>query len=899
MRCAPQVLGAVLDAIRFAQRTAEIELNASTDNPLVFETGEVLSGGNFHGQPVAQALDVLAIALTTLQAIAERRVERLVNPDLSQGLPAFLTQNPGLSSGYMMVQITAAALVAESRSIAMPASIGSIPTDANQEDFVPMGMAAAFKAGRILAMPRTWWRRELLCGAQGLEFLKPLRPGRGVAALFEAVRQGGAGVLALGADRPPAPDLERACGPGAGGRACAFLSSLSASRSRVSLFARPRRMNLEKLKDTARKFEQKEDWRRAIDVYLKAIQEFESGKEPHPDLSLYNRVGDLYMKVNDPAAAVRSYERAADLYTEQGFLNNAIALCGKILRVNPGRVQTYCKLAQIHARKNMLLEAKRNLIEYLERMNHAGELDAAFDAVKVFADHFPANQEIRFMLIELLRAASREDEARKQVEVVALELESRGDAVGAQRTREQLDEAEPEEERAPPPAAPGGLVFLDTGFATPPSRTTTPRSPIVERRAATPGQVPRAPTSMPATPPAPEPLVTASAEPLEDDLLDVPIIELAEVDTSEAADVTPLDDLIEEVATSPADAEVGEIDIMLEPAFDTDDDDRAVASASPLEGLEVLAPAEDVEAPSGFEPDVAFEDVVEESGVASTESDGELLEGFEAVEQEAAPELDGDEFFVADEAGAEEHDSEAGEADGEVLAADFVENLAPAPVQEGMETVDELEELVLEDPENPDLHRRLGEALLLQGETSRASDEFELALSGYEISEQREHAESLVDLLITLHPDSVRYYQKRVEYAYRTGERERLLDAYLDLGDALLRMQADDKAAAVYGRVLEHEPDSPRARYGLQQLGLLEEVDAAADEAEEPAEASAGPELVIIEPAAEDAGECRGIRRGALGRAGTRTSRRRRPGRGAGSVPGVSRRGRGRRTCDR
>ena len=147
-------------------------------------------------------------------------------------------------------------------------------------------------------------------------------------------------------------------------------------------------MNLEKLKDTARKYEQKEDWRRAIDVYLKAIQEFESGKEPHPDLSLYNRVGDLYMKVNDPAAAVRSYERAADLYTEQGFLNNAIALCGKILRVNPGRVQTYYKLAQIHARKNMLLEAKRNLIEYLERMNHAGDLDAAFDAVKVFADHF-------------------------------------------------------------------------------------------------------------------------------------------------------------------------------------------------------------------------------------------------------------------------------------------------------------------------------------------------------------------------------------------------------------------------------------------------------------------------------------------------------------------------------
>jgi histidine ammonia-lyase len=208
LRCSPQVLGAVLDAIRFVEEVARIELNSSTDNPLVFESGEVLSGGNFHGQPVAQALDFLAIALTTLQAIAERRVERLVNPDLSQGLPAFLTDNPGLSSGYMMVQITAASLVAESRSIAMPASIGSIPTDANQEDFVPMGMAAAFKASRILRNAAVVIASELLCGAQGLEFLRPLQPGRGVADLYAKVRSPDGGVPPLGADRPPAPDLE-------------------------------------------------------------------------------------------------------------------------------------------------------------------------------------------------------------------------------------------------------------------------------------------------------------------------------------------------------------------------------------------------------------------------------------------------------------------------------------------------------------------------------------------------------------------------------------------------------------------------------------------------------------------------------------------------------------------
>ncbi|MDZ4673477.1 MAG: histidine ammonia-lyase [Gemmatimonadota bacterium] len=212
LRCTPQVLGAVADAIAFARQVAEVELNASTDNPLVFldrDGGEVLSGGNFHGQPVAQALDLLAITLTTLQALSERRIERLVNPDLSDGLPAFLTGNPGLSSGHMMVQITAAALVAESRTLAYPASIGSIPTDANQEDFVPMGMAAAWKARRILRNAQQVVAAEFLSAAQGLEFLLPLTPGRGVADLVHRVRNGVAQIAPLGEDRPPAPDLRQ------------------------------------------------------------------------------------------------------------------------------------------------------------------------------------------------------------------------------------------------------------------------------------------------------------------------------------------------------------------------------------------------------------------------------------------------------------------------------------------------------------------------------------------------------------------------------------------------------------------------------------------------------------------------------------------------------------------
>jgi histidine ammonia-lyase len=187
LRCTPQILGAVGEGIATAERLVATELNAATDNPLVFG-GDVLSGGNFHGQPIAFALDVLAIALATLAGLAERRLERIVNPDLSSGLPAFLAHDPGLESGFMTPQITAAALVAECRVLATPASVQSLPTEANQEDFVPMGMAAAWKASRILANAERVVAIELLAGAQGLEYLKPLRPGRGVAAAHATLR---------------------------------------------------------------------------------------------------------------------------------------------------------------------------------------------------------------------------------------------------------------------------------------------------------------------------------------------------------------------------------------------------------------------------------------------------------------------------------------------------------------------------------------------------------------------------------------------------------------------------------------------------------------------------------------------------------------------------------------
>jgi|KBSMisStaDraftv2_1062788.scaffolds.fasta_scaffold11785_4 histidine ammonia-lyase len=189
LRCMPQVHGAVRDGLSYGRRVLSIEVNSATDNPLVFPGEDlIVSGGNFHGQPVSLALDVLAIACTQLSAISERRVEQLVNPALS-GLPPFLAKNSGLNSGFMIAQVTSAALVAESRVLSHPASVDSIPSSAGREDHVSMGMTAALKARQVVEFTRSCLAVEVLVAAQALDFRKPLRAGRGVAAAHAAVRQ--------------------------------------------------------------------------------------------------------------------------------------------------------------------------------------------------------------------------------------------------------------------------------------------------------------------------------------------------------------------------------------------------------------------------------------------------------------------------------------------------------------------------------------------------------------------------------------------------------------------------------------------------------------------------------------------------------------------------------------
>ncbi|HEX8495003.1 MAG TPA: histidine ammonia-lyase [Pyrinomonadaceae bacterium] len=207
LRCMPQVHGAVRMALDHAREIVETETGSATDNPLVFADGEeVLSGGNFHGAPVALALDYAALALTDLASISERRIERLVNPDLNEGLPAFLTAHPGMSSGFMIAQVTAVALLSEMKVLAHPASVDNLPTSGGKEDHVSMGMTAAAKLRTIVDDAEHVIAIEMLAAAEGLDYRAPLLPGLGVRRAYEVVR---ARIPRLQHDRALAPDIQQ------------------------------------------------------------------------------------------------------------------------------------------------------------------------------------------------------------------------------------------------------------------------------------------------------------------------------------------------------------------------------------------------------------------------------------------------------------------------------------------------------------------------------------------------------------------------------------------------------------------------------------------------------------------------------------------------------------------
>jgi len=208
LRCTPQVHGAVRDSLAQAREMAAVELNSATDNPLVFvrhaNSGDIISGGNFHGQPLAMAADQVAIAIATLGGIVERRIEQMTNP-LTSMLPAFLTPEPGLNSGFMIAQVTAAALTSENKALATPHSVDSISTSGNQEDYVSMGMSGARRLAHMLVNLRNTIAIELLCACQGIDLLAPLQTGALAKKAYDVVRVKSAKVSE---DRPLSVDIE-------------------------------------------------------------------------------------------------------------------------------------------------------------------------------------------------------------------------------------------------------------------------------------------------------------------------------------------------------------------------------------------------------------------------------------------------------------------------------------------------------------------------------------------------------------------------------------------------------------------------------------------------------------------------------------------------------------------
>lgn len=210
LRCAPQVHGAVADTLDHLERVLTIELGSVVDNPVVFpDTGEVVSGGNFHGEPLAFVFDFSTIALSELASISERRTDRLLDPARSQGLPPFLAANPGVESGYMITQYVQAALVAENKVFSHPASVDSVPTSGGQEDHVSMGWGGGKKLLEVVANVRRVLAIEIICATQGIEYRAPLRPGRGTARVVDVVREL---VPPLTSDRSPAAEIDAVAG---------------------------------------------------------------------------------------------------------------------------------------------------------------------------------------------------------------------------------------------------------------------------------------------------------------------------------------------------------------------------------------------------------------------------------------------------------------------------------------------------------------------------------------------------------------------------------------------------------------------------------------------------------------------------------------------------------------
>jgi tetratricopeptide (TPR) repeat protein len=607
---------------------------------------------------------------------------------------------------------------------------------------------------------------------------------------------------------------------------------------------------LKQLVEKAKGLESK-DPRKAVEIWVEALETQESEGDSSADLSIYNRIGDLYIKVKDPAQAADYYDKAVDRYAELGFHNNAIAMCNKVLRNAPARQSTYLKLAKLYAAKGFIAEAKQNFVEYAERMQKVGKIEHAFAALKEFTDMSPESENLRDMLSEHLKMYGADPGKRPSVA-----------------------------RAAPPPPKPSGeehedlsksgkrktssLVFLDLD---------EPRSPKGAKPAAPP------PAAKAAAPPVAERLVE-KIEPEPDESLEIETtslvdeapgagggsllegLETTHADFNQAAatgaqtpsireDVSPSDLELEALpelepttpeATAQPDPEPEEIpglddaDLVFEGAVS---EPKKPAPKKPAPTFKKpAAPTPEVPRvkpvvpkrpdpakrktvvevpPLELEPD--FETATTDAGhdvddQPLAQDDAPRAGGAQAgfVETEDDTSITGSRRSGFIDLGIDEINTGTDQAGAGSLVFSNIEQTPSAP------SIEELESRVADNPDDPEAHQALGEALIEQGERERGIEELDLAASGYENHGRLDQARALVEEVLRLDPNSVRHRQKAVEYAFKAGDKPKLIDAYLELADALLRSDLPEKARAVYARVAEHDPRNERAKSALSML---------------------------------------------------------------------------------
>jgi tetratricopeptide (TPR) repeat protein len=599
---------------------------------------------------------------------------------------------------------------------------------------------------------------------------------------------------------------------------------------------------------------------------MKVLGYLEGTPELTDELGLYNKVGDLHLKLRNPTAAVEQYEKAISHYADQGFPNNAIALCNKVLRNAPGRTHIYLRLAKLMLQRGFVSESKQNLLEYAERMQKAGKLDEAFQALREFADLSPDNEEIRLLLAEQLKKAAHTEEAHEQLEKLYQEVLAMGDSRKARQTLERMKAIDPEydvDEAALPAvktkrAKSSDIVFIDL------DEDIAPQVEEIEEASQ--------PTDAFEESVADQEEVVATAEDGELSVEPTAFGEAAEIVDEARDDELGLERALEEPRLESVGA-TGVIQIEGLDAggpFDVDEDVEVQALDVEPTALEDSLVEDEI--PEGGElpliatPGEEDEELLEEgeevpafaedllavgSGVEVPELDVGFDEQLESIsdmdEIEDVPDLPEIPMLDAGVTTLDEIEEEAEEVAVTALDDDAAVEVG-LELDEAIEVAETagpdlaaLEDMILDDPDAPGPHRELGEALVEQGDRERGIEELDIALVRFEALGDWQHAESVAEEILRIEPNSVHHHQKRVEYAFRGGDKDALADAYLELADALVRDGSLERACNVYERVLDHDPESYRAKTALETLMPAAEEEAVAGELEaEPVEAFGG-----------------------------------------------------------